>query len=436
MLLNAPFASPAGAAGAICLTALSWINLEMFVRRHVYPAFIKKENSLDFGIEVRSWSRGASTFTCIVAIVLTVSGCAGADDAPATRSVGTLRFIGEQRIAYRKDFEATTVGGISGIDYNPTSQTWALISDDRSDINPARLYTATLAYDMGKFSSITLLGTTFLRQEDGTVYPNRQRHATQGGEIPDFEAVRFDPIDGSVWYASEGDRALAHDPFVKQATRAGSYMSRLPVPAMFKMFPTQDVGSRNNLTFEGLTFARDGRSIWVSMEGPIYQDGSVPTPVYGAVSRITQYDRSGKMLRQVAYPIDAIPSPPAAGKLADNGVSEMLAVDDHRFLMVERAAVQGPDSVYANYIRIYEMDISGATDISSIQSLRNRNYVPTRKRLVLDLNQLNLPRLDNIEGIAWGPKLANGNDSLVLVSDDNFNPAQVTQFLAFEVLPK
>ena len=82
------------------------------------------------------------------------------------------------------------------------------------------------------------------------------------------------------------------------------------------------------------------------------------------------------------------------------------------------------------------MDISGATDTRSIQSLRNGNYVPASKRLVLDLNQLNLPRLDNIEGIAWGPKLANGNDSLVLVSDDNFNPAQVTQFLAFEVLPK
>jgi hypothetical protein len=400
------------------------MNVEMFAARArqatLDAAFTKEVNTLDCRNALRSWNRSASAFTRIVAIALAVCGCAGADGASATRSVRTLRFIGEQRIAYKQDFEATKVGGISGIDYNPNSRTWALISDDRSDINPARFYTATLAYDMEKFSSISLLGATFLRQEDGTVYPNRQQYATHG----------------SVWYASEGDRALALDPFLKQATQAGSYMLSLPVPAMFKMFPTQDVGSRNNLTFEGMTFAHDGKSIWVSMEGPLYQDGAIPTPVDGAVSRITQYDRSGKMLTQVAFPVDAIPSAPAAGKLADNGISDMLAVDDHRFLIVERAAVPGPDNVYANYIRIYEMDISGATDTRSIRSLRNGNYVPASKRLVLDLNQLNLPRLDNIEGIAWGPKLANGNDSLVLVSDDNFNPAQVTQFLAFEVLPK
>ncbi|NGY80198.1 esterase-like activity of phytase family protein (plasmid) [Bacillus megaterium] len=52
------------------------------------------------------------------------------------------------------------------------------------------------------------------------------------------------------------------------------------------------------------------------------------------------------------------------------------------------------------------------------------------------MTTLGLSVLDNIEGISWGPKLPNGHDSLVLVSDDNFNRNQVTQFLAFEVLPK
>ncbi|NGY85135.1 esterase-like activity of phytase family protein (plasmid) [Bacillus megaterium] len=51
------------------------------------------------------------------------------------------------------------------------------------------------------------------------------------------------------------------------------------------------------------------------------------------------------------------------------------------------------------------------------------------------MTTLGLSVLDNIEGISWGPKLPNGHDSLVLVSDDNFNRNQVTQFLAFEVLP-
>src|SRR3546814_13844399 len=73
------------------------------------------------------------------------------------------------------------------------------------------------------------------------------------------------------------------------------------------------------------------------------------------------------------------------------------------------------------------------SDLSSVVCSSDR-FQSVTKRLVLDLTTLNLPKLDNIEGMAWGPPLANGNRSLVLVSDDNFNASQVTQLLAFEVL--
>jgi hypothetical protein len=172
------------------------------------------------------------------------------------------------------------------------------------------------------------------------------------------------------------------------------------------------------------------------MEGPLYQDGPAPTIDSGAFSRITQYDRSGNVLSQYAYPIDPIPEAPGPGKYADNGVTEILSVNDHKFLLIERAGVQGEDGSFKNYIRLYEIDINGASDISKINSLQESKFKPVKKRLILDLNTLGLSKLDNIEGISWGPKLANGNNSLVLVSDNNFNSSQVTQFLAFEVLPK
>jgi hypothetical protein len=35
--------------------------------------------------------------------------------------------------------------------------------------------------------------------------------------------------------------------------------------------------------------------------------------------------------------------------------------------------------------------------------------------------------------MTFGPRLADGRRSLVLLSDDNFNPAQLTLFLAFAV---
>lgn len=172
------------------------------------------------------------------------------------------------------------------------------------------------------------------------------------------------------------------------------------------------------------------------MEAPLFQDGNIPTVDAGGYSRITKYNRQGHILAQYAYPVSAIPAKPGEGKSADNGVSEMLTINNHEFLMLERSGVQAADGSYSNYIRIYKVDTRQASNISQMDSLLSGDFKPVSKELVLNLNTLNLPKLDNIEGMTWGPKLENGHDSLVLISDNNFNSSQVTQFLAFDVYPK
>jgi hypothetical protein len=154
-----------------------------------------------------------------------------------------------------------------------------------------------------------------------------------------------------------------------------------------------------------------------------------------AIARLTRLDRDGNVLAQFAYPLDPIQAVPA-GKNGDNGVSEILALDDTHALVLERSGVEGADGVWTMYIRLYAIDTSGATDIASVPSLANANYIQVAKRLVIDLAKTaEVERVDNIEGMSWGPTLADGKRSLVLVSDNNFNPAQITQFLAFEVMP-
>ena len=103
--------------------------------------------------------------------------------------------------------------------------------------------------------------------------------------------------------------------------------------------------------------------------------------------------------------------------------------------MLERAGIQDDAGRYRNYVRLYEVDTAGATDIAQLPTVAGASITPVTKRLVLDLNQAGLPLVDNLEGMAFGPRLANGNASLVLISDDNFNNRQVTQFLLFEVNP-
>ena len=54
------------------------------------------------------------------------------------------------------------------------------------------------------------------------------------------------------------------------------------------------------------------------------------------------------------------------------------------------------------------------------------------KALVADLPTMpEVHTLDNVEGITLGPKLSDGRQSVLLVSDDNFSPTQITQFFAF-----
>ena len=50
------------------------------------------------------------------------------------------------------------------------------------------------------------------------------------------------------------------------------------------------------------------------------------------------------------------------------------------------------------------------------------------------LAALGPPPLDNTEGMCWGPRRPDGRRTLVVVSDDNFNARQVTQFAAFDYL--
>ena len=63
------------------------------------------------------------------------------------------------------------------------------------------------------------------------------------------------------------------------------------------------------------------------------------------------------------------------------------------------------------------------------------------KELLSDLEDFkgqmatNFQNLDNIEGICFGPTLANGHETIILISDNNFSKKQRTQLLAFEIIP-
>ncbi|WP_257351216.1 esterase-like activity of phytase family protein [Pseudalkalibacillus decolorationis] len=358
-------------------------------------------------------------------------------DRESVHSVDKLRLLGSKIVSNDTKYKETVVGGLSGLTYDSKKKKWYIVSDDRSEINSARFYTGKLKYSLKGFKSVHFTGVTFLRQPNGSLYPSSKTYSSdKEGYVPDFESIRIDPRNGGIWYTSEGDRALGQNPVIRHATVKGKYLSGLPLPENAKMDDQSTKGFRNNLALEGSTFSIDGLSFWTAMEGPLLQDDNIPTVDSGSVSRLTQYNRDGNVIAQYAYNIDAIPAKPGPGKFADNGVTDILAINEHEFLILERSAVQAADGSFKNHIRIYKINTKNATDISRFESIKDKDFVSVDKELVLNLNELGLSKLDNIEGMAWGKKLKNGHDSLVVVSDNNFNNSQVTQFIALEVLPE
>jgi hypothetical protein len=378
--------------------------------------------------------RNAVRTIAALALAGALAACAplpGVAPGSLASSVGALRFIGEQRVPHRAMFEGTMLGGFSGLDYDAAHGRWVVESDDRCTHNPARFYEAELDFDANAFRAVRFVGVHYFLNTDGKDFTA----SPAGCERADVESIRIDPLDGSIWYSSEGDRRVGLDPFIWHATREGRFLSELPLPGNFKVHKDEERGSRYNASLEGLSFAPDGRSLWTSLEWPLYEDGPVATPQHGAMLRMSQLQRNGRMMRQFAYPLDAIPAEPGPGKEAENGVSEILALPGGELLVLERATVQSADGVHTNYVRLYAADAREASDVQALPALAGARFTPARKRLVLDFRTLGLPRIDNLEAMAFGPRLPNGHATLVLASDDNFGQSQVTQFLLFEVLP-
>ena len=397
------------------------------------------------------------SFTVLALVSFSIlSGCGGGDDTTGPvvadpvateRSVASLRLIGQQVLPRGMEFGGTVVGGLSGIDYDAATNRYVLVSDDRTtsdSANAPRMYFANFTFDANTFSSVALTSTFTMKQPNGSVYP----------KVPDVlaadpEAVRFDPVSGNLLWVSEGQRTVSVtapatnvliQPFVREITLTGTHVREYQLPANFQI-TANDTGPRGNAVFEGLTLTPDRRKTVVIAEGALIQDGAAPTVTTGATSRITVFDRAtGVASAQYAYPIERVQATPVpADQFTVNGPTEILAVTNTKFLVLERSFSVG---VVGNQVRLYEVDITSATNVLGTAVVTASNATRVTKRLVLDFETLKaqLGGVANLEGITFGPKLANGRDSLVVVADDNFPTAasatDFNQFLVFEVVPQ
>ncbi len=101
----------------------------------------------------------------------------------------------------------------------------------------------------------------------------------------------------------------------------------------------------------------------------------------------------------------------------------MLALPNGKLLALERVITR-----LGLVVKIYEIDFSGAADISRLPSLADGStFVPLKKTLLYDHPTLTA----NFEGITLGPELEEGWRSLILVADSGSAPTHM--FMALRI---
>ncbi len=311
--------------------------------------------------------------------------------------------------------DGNPIGGLSGIDYAPGSG-YVAISDNRGESGPVRLYTLDLSIDGEKLGTPRFDREVDLLDVDGLPYARRSA---------DTESVRWAPERNGFIYTSEGEAKVGRPGFIRQSDPDGSYVEDLPIPAAYTPSSgtngTQVAGIRDNLGFESMTTGRGGNTVIAVSENALVQDGPAAGVGVESPARLVEIDRrTGNDLGEYIYPVDAVV--PGGMPLA-TGVAEVVAVDDHTFLTLERSLITETGAFTG---RIYKTSTASADNVAG-STVAPAGARRMSKELMFDFAAQGIdPQC--VEGMTWGPSLPGGRRSLVLVSDDNFGLAGKTAF--------
>jgi hypothetical protein len=275
---------------------------------------------------------------------------------------------------------ATAAAELSGITY-VGGTTYQAVGDNGA----ATIWTLTITVDpaTGRISTSGVAG--------GIAAP---------GLGADSEGIAYRAASGSVFVADEVASTIK-----EFGLSTGSQVGSVSLPAIYTAANVQ-----SNMGLEGLAYGPGG--LWTANEEALIPDGPLATTTTGSWVRIQRFDETLAAVGQWGYRTDPITAMNPFVTAERSGVVDILPWSERELLVLEREL--GGAFLPEFRSRLYLVDTATASDVSALPSISAGGYTPLAKSLLWEQSF----GLSNFEGMTFGPPLANGSRSLLLVSDN------------------
>lgn len=344
-----------------------------------------------------------------------------------------LQYYAETAIATGEKFKQTEIGGLSGMIWSKDSL--YAVSDDKGRNGEPRFYEFDLKIK-NKTISLTPKAVHFIKGLPA-----------ENNKIPglDLEGMVLLPnLDFLISSEGNSNAKPREMPRIFRTDTKGHWKSDLPIPEKYLPEPIgqQKKGTQNNGAFEGLTASTDAKLVYVSTEIPLSQDHYEMEEIKGPWIRIIKYeDKTGQLaykpVTEYAYRVDGLKDS-KQGKEIFRGVSEILALNENKLLVVERGLKISPKTLTMSAITLYVADLSTGSDVKSLEKLEAGKFTEVSKTKLIDFEtdlakELGSKDIENFEALSFGPQLPDGRKSLLIMSDNNFSKKQITRLLVFAI---
>lgn len=282
------------------------------------------------------------------------------------------------------------------------------VVDDKDVVDGFKYLTLDIDTNSGKITNASMAEPSGMSKRRTEVVGRRSKFG------PDCEGVAYFNDNNTIFVSGEEEQRII------EYTLEGLPTGReLAIPSIM-----QRDKIITNLGFEALTYNSVQKRFWTTTESTLPADGQRSSAKNRDVRnhlRFVSFDNSLQTRESYVYEMD-LPEATNAKATSIHGVPSLLALDDGRLIVMEREGCF-PRREYGSWVRVklYIVNPKAEQQVGldvPMSSVCKETFM--KKELLCSfITRLRIGKmnLSNYEGMCLGPKLADGRQTIILISD-------------------